>query len=307
MNYDFHSMNNLLSNWIKENKSFSIVRIDNTMECVLYCQYKNKEISQQQFNEQALIEGGVYPATTKYAFEVVIPTITNEMHKADALAFLDFSGYNLEEEQDFLNVFGDKPRFFTGHSYSVLDPGCLIVGARFGKPENPWTENLKGKKVLVISPLYETIMQQWEKRDLIWGKDKDKIVPFDLVGCIRSPHHPLLDENQFPGCTTWAENIEYIKNEILKYDYDVLLSSVSLQSSVFANFARDNGKIGIQTGGILQLFFGIKGNRWMNHQGYFDWHKMMNEHWIYPLKADEPQRKKQYSFLETTYAYWGNN
>ena len=25
MNYDFHSMNNLLSNWIKEDKSFSLI------------------------------------------------------------------------------------------------------------------------------------------------------------------------------------------------------------------------------------------------------------------------------------------
>jgi hypothetical protein len=64
------------------------------------------------------------------------------------------------------------------------------------------------------------------------------------------------------------------------------------------------GKIGIQTGGSLQLFFGIHGYRWYQVDYYKNWHKMYNEHWIHPLKEDEAQNRTQNTHLETNFAYW---
>lgn len=303
MSDNFFEINQLLSDWIKENKSFSVLRIDNTVGHVLSFQDMGARPFESVWNTNTLVEAGIYPSTMEYAYQKVLPKILDSMHKSDILGFVDV-GEELRYNHKFLEKFKDKPIFFTGHSYHVLDPGCLILGVRFGKPEKPWTQELKDKKVLVISPHYETILHQWEKIDLVWGEHRHKIVPFDLVDCIRAPLHPLLDDRQYPGCQTWEDTVEYIKGKIQSYDYDVLLSAVSQQSPIYANFAKDSGKVGIQTGGILQLYFGIKGNRWMNHEIYFDWHQMMNEHWIYPLPADEPQRKNEFGFLEANYAYW---
>lgn len=303
MNNNFFEINDLMSKWIKENKSFSVLRIDNTIGHVLSFQDMGIQPFQSVWNPNTLVEAGIYPSTMEYAYQKVLPKILENMKSCDILGFVDV-GQELRHNHVFLEKFKDKPIFFTGDSYHVLDPGCLLLGLKFGKTENPWTENLKGKKVLVISPHYETILRQWEKIDLVWGDYKEKITPFDLAGCIRAPLHPILDDRQYPNCETWEDTVEYIKNEISKYDYDVLLSAVSQQSAIYANFAKSCGKVGIQTGGILQLFFGIKGNRWMNHEIYFDWHAMMNEHWTYPLEIDEPQRKSQYNFMESNYAYW---
>lgn len=300
---NFFEVNDLLSSWILDKKSFSIVRIDNTMGYVLSHQDMLTKPSESIFNPSSLVQGGIYPSTMEYAYQIVLPKTLDSMYKSDIIMFADV-GDELRKNPRFLQKFENKVTIFSGHSYHILDPGCLLLGARFGKPDKPWTENLKGKKVLVISPHRETILRQWEKIDLIWGENKNKIVPFDLVDCIRAPFHPILDDRQYPDCNTWEETIEYIKSQIINYDYDILLSAPSVQSAFYANFAKDYGKVGIQTGGILQLFFGIKGNRWMNHEIYFEWHQMMNEHWIYPLEVDEPQRKNEYSYLETNYAYW---
>lgn len=301
---NFFELNDTISEWIKEGTPASLIRIDNTAGYVLDCMSKNTTPVNHFFNENTLIEAGINPRSMEYVYSYVYPKTLELMKKSDILGFVDISG-DISRNTNFLSQFQDKPIFYSGHTYHVLDPGLLVGEAEVGFVENPWTQNLKGKKVLVISSHYESIMRQWEKIDLVWGEKKDKIVPFDLVGCIRSPYHPILDDRQYNGCDTFEKLVEYIKKEIDRYDYDVLLTSVSHQSPFYADYAKQQGKIGIQTGGILQLYFGIKGNRWTQNIGYSKWQEMFNEHWIYPLEVDAPQRRKEYSFLETTFAYWG--
>jgi hypothetical protein len=301
---NFFELNDTISTWVQENKPFSLVRIDNTAGYVLDCISKGTLPVKQFFNENTLIEAGINPRSMDYVYSYVYPETIKAMKNSDILGFVDISG-DISRNAEFLSQFPNKPIFYSGHTYHVLDPGLLVGEAEVGYVENPWTQYLKGKKVLVISSHYESIMSQWEKMDLVWGQKKDKIVPFDLVGCIRSPYHPILDDRQYPGCNTFEKLLDYTKKEIDKYDYDVLLTSVSHQSPFYADYAKQQGKIGIQTGGILQLYFGIKGNRWTQNIGYAKWQEMFNEHWIYPLEVDAPQRRKEFSFLETTFAYWG--
>jgi hypothetical protein len=45
--------------------------------------------------------------------------------------------------------------------------------------DNPWSQYLKNKKVLVIHPFSETIKQQYLKKDLLW-KNKDVLPNFTL-------------------------------------------------------------------------------------------------------------------------------
>jgi hypothetical protein len=134
----------------------------------------------------------------------------------------------------------------------------------------------------------------------------DKIVPFELVDVIKSPYHPVMDPNQYPGCNTWEDTVEYIKAKIDTYDYDVLIAGSTTSSPMYAEHARQQGKVGIQTGGVHQLFFGILGYRWSPEaqNGYRKWAKLYNQHWMYPMEIDEPVNRDKYKFLETNYAYW---
>jgi hypothetical protein len=113
-----------------------------------------------------------------------------------------------------------------------------------------------------------------------------------------------MDNRQPPNCDHWLDSVNYIKELMDTYDYDILLSGCSTSSPLYCDHAKQMGKIGIQTGGTIQIFFGILGYRWTKGIGYENWKQMFNEHWINPLQVDEPQNRQKYISLETNFAYW---
>jgi hypothetical protein len=305
MIHNFFQLNELLSNLLKSNEPFSLLRIDNTMGYVLDSLQKNTTPVREFYNENTLVEGGVYPNNMNYAYDVVIPKTLEAMTYSDILGFVDLSG-DIQRNTEFTNLFGEKPKFYGHDSMLALDPCALLNVDGVHELENPWPTYLKGKKVLVISTHAETIKHQWKNMDNIWGLNKNKIAPFELVGIIKSPYHPVMDPNQYSGCDTWEDTVEYIKRQIDTYDYDVLIAGSTTSSPMYAEHAKQRGKVGIQTGGVHQLFFGILGYRWSPeaNNGYRPWAKLYNEHWMYPMQIDEPANRDKYKFLETNYAYW---
>lgn len=302
---NFHEINDLLYNKISNNESFSCLRIDNTAGYVLDCLLKDQNPSNQFYNENTLIEGGIFPNTLDYAINVVLKQTLDVMLRCDILGFVDISNEIRKGEIKF--KYGEKPMFFNP-DYFVMDPAALLGHAKahfnLDAPAVPWTKALKGKKVLIISTHSDTIKHQWKNIDSIWGSNRDIIAPFELVDCIRSPYHPSMDNRQPLNCSHYMESVESIKNVIDTYDYDVLLSGSTTSSPFYVDHAKSKGKIGIQTGGTIQLFFGILGYRWTEVPGYSEWHKMYNEHWMYALESDEAQNRKNHIGLETNFAYW---
>ena len=241
-----------------------------------------------------------------YAMNVVQKESFEILEKADILGFVDISG---EIKNGPLSKhFENKDMFFNPEFY-VMDPGALLGHAttHFGipKPDVPWTHYLKGKKVLVVSTHAESIKQQWKTIDKVWGNRRDLITPYELVDVIRSPYHPTMDDRQPPNCETWLDSVEHIKKIIDGYDYDVLLAGSTVSAPFYAQHAKERGKVGIQTGGAIQLHFGVYGYRWTKVPGHSEWHNMFNEHWIYPLKVDEANNRSLYPHLEANFAYWG--
>jgi hypothetical protein len=305
MIHNFFQLNELLSNLLKSNEPFSLLRIDNTMGYVLDSLQKNTTPVREFYNENTLVEGGIYPNDMNYAYDIVIPKTLEAMTYCDILGFVDLSG-DIQRNTEFTNLFGEKPKFYGHDSMLTLDPCALLNVDGAHQLDNPWPTYLKGKKVLVVSTHAETIKHQWKHIDNIWGWNKDKIVPFELVDVIKSPYHPIMDPNQYPDCDTWEDTVDHIKAKIDTYDYDVLIAGSTTSSPVYAEHAKQRGKVGIQTGGVHQLFFGILGYRWSPEaqNGYRKWAKLYNQHWMYPMAVDEPANRDKYKFLETNYAYW---
>jgi hypothetical protein len=305
MIHNFFQLNELISERLKSNEPFSLLRIDNTMGYVLDSLQKNTTPVNQFYNENTLIEGGIYPNNMDYAYDVVIPKTLEAMTYCDILGFVDLSG-EIQRNIEFTNLFGNKPKFYGHDSMLILDPCALLNVDGIHELENPWPTYLKGKKVLIVSTHAETIKHQWKNIDNIWGWNKHRVVPFELVDVIKSPYHPIMDPNQYPDCDTWEDTVDHIKAIIDTYDYDVLIAGSTTSSPMYAEHAKQRGKVGIQTGGVHQLFFGILGYRWSPeaNNGYRPWAKLYNEHWMYPMQIDEPINRDKYKFLETNYAYW---
>lgn len=305
---NFYEMNEYLAEVLQQGNPSSIIRLDNTAGYVIDSVLKNESISRQFFNPDTILEGGMYPNTEQFAIEVAYAKTFECMQRADCVGFVDISGV-IRTSSPLTQILSDKVLFFSdGHM--VFDPGSILGYSELyiehlthPKSFTPWTKNLAGKRVLAISTHAESIMHQWKNRHNVWGERLEDIAPFELVHVIRAPYHPSIDSRQYPNCNNWWDMVEYVKKLMEQYDFDVLLSGASTSSPMFVDHAKLMGRIGIQTGGVLQLFFGLLGGRWAKVQGYSDWHKMFNEHWIYPLKIDEPQNRVQ--GLESNFAYWG--
>jgi hypothetical protein len=158
---------------------------------------------------------------------------------------------------------------------NVLDP--LIL-------DNPWTEALTGKKVLVVHPFSESIAMQYNKRDKLF-KDENILPEFELktVKAVQS-----VGGKGAPEFKSWFEALDYMKTQISECDFDIALLGCGAYGLPLASYIKDIGKQAIYMGGSLQLMFGIMGKRWEN-QEYVAKH--VNEYWVRPSENERPKQR----------------
>jgi len=153
------------------------------------------------------------------------------------------------------------------------------LGSIFSKAS--WSQVLKGKKVLVIHPFAKSIKRQYEfHRDKIFGEYSDFILPeFASLQVIRAVQTIA---GNTEGYETWFDALEQMESEIDKADFDVALIGCGAYGFPLAAHCKRIGKLGIQIGGSLQLYFGIKGKRW-DDKGLY------NEYWVSPDESEQPK------------------
>lgn len=146
---------------------------------------------------------------------------------------------------------------------------------------NPWTEALKGKKVLVIHPFKSTIEAQYQKRELLF--EDPRILPeFEL--------HVLQAVQTIAGekderFEDWEAALSYMHQEAMKIDFDVAIIGCGAYGMPLAAKIKESGKIAIHLGGATQLLFGIRGARW----DHYLVSRFFNEHWTRPAESEKPK------------------
>lgn len=147
-----------------------------------------------------------------------------------------------------------------------------------------WTQALKGKRVLMVHPFVETMMAQYQKKHLLF-KHPDFLPDFELltVKAVQS----LGGSAQ---CTSWFDALDYMKAEMDKLDYDICIIGCGAYGMPLAAHAKRTGHVAIHLGGITQLMFGIKGNRWENRK---EWDGLFNDYWVRPSKDETPMAAKK--------------
>ena len=157
---------------------------------------------------------------------------------------------------------------------------------------SPWTLALAGKKVLVVHPFINTILQQYPLRRYIWGHKE--ILPDFQLDVLRVPLSPALIP---PKTQSWFETLEILKEDMTHRCFDVALIGAGAYSLPLVVHAKRLGKKGIHTGGETQFLFGIKGRRW---DGTIMYNRFYNEYWIRPLPDETPPNN---SIIENG-CYW---
>jgi hypothetical protein len=175
------------------------------------------------------------------------------------------------------NIFEEAENLLVPEDVTLIDPSSL-ESFRFAEP---WTVSLKDKKVLVIHPFKSSIDGQWKRKESIW-KNPDvlnfgELITYQSVQSIGGigPH------------SSWFESLKIMMDDISGIDFDVaLLGCGSYGIPLLGWIKSELKKSGVYVGGGLQLYFGIRGQRWDRSP---DVSCFYNDSWIRCTEQEKPR------------------
>lgn len=146
----------------------------------------------------------------------------------------------------------------------------------------PWTEALKGKKILVVHPFSQSIQSQYRIKNTIYS-GVHTLPDFELITykSIQS-----IAGNTPKGFDNWFQALDFMKSEISNIDFDIAILGCGAYGMPLAiSIKRDLKKKAIHLGGNTQILFGISGSRWENDPAFSH---IFNTHWAKPLPQETP-------------------
>ena len=266
---------NIFIEFLKQKKSFMVARLGATeSKAVIYPKFPKifKLLFKKTIFKRMFIWSGFYPVSEEN-IKKFSSLYINELSNTDVLA-----SWRMEEK-----LIPEVKKIKYKIKLRELEPYYS---------NNPWTNLLRNKKVLIIHPFTETIISQYKIRDKIF--DNKLILPEFEIDTIKAVQSLSGNDKRF---NNWFDSLEYMKDEITKKNFDIALIGCGAYGLPLASHVKKLGKIGIHMGGCLQLLFGIKGKRWDNDPII---QKMYNVNWVRPKDIDKP---KNYLKVEDG-CYW---
>ncbi|MFW2365490.1 MAG: hypothetical protein ACN4GW_03690 [Desulforhopalus sp.] len=200
----------------------------------------------------------------------------------EMLARLAVEAFGIVNHADVIGVWNGA---LDGEEYvvNICASKASLIGINELNPihsDEPWSQYLEGKKVLVIHPFEKSIVQQYEKREKLFSNPK--ILPeFELK--ILKPVQSIAGNYAHLPYNDWFEALESILEEISAVDFDIALIAAGAYGMFLADYCKSIGKQSVYMGSFLQIMFGICGKRWIDEGATF-----INEHWVRPLPEETP-------------------
>lgn len=190
-------------------------------------------------------------------------------------------------EVDILGSWLDEEKYFNKYIYQATKVQLDLLEPY--KSKTPWTNVLKGKKILVVHPFQNSIIKQYKIRKKLF--DDENFLPEFELKTIKAVQSIAGEKTIYKD---WFEALGYMKSEIDKVDYDICLIGCGAYGFPLAAHVKRTGKKAFHIGGSLQLLFGIKGKRWESDKS------LGNEFWVFPDNSETP---KDSSEVENS-CYW---
>lgn len=255
--------NFIISNKIKANEPLMIARFGAVeIKCIIYCllPFYLRFVLRDYVYKRMPLNAGFFPPSEKNFF-LFSDLMLKDAELCDVLA-----SWRPEEW-----IIRKRLVYSVKIDFEGLDPHPNL--------SNSWTKSLKGKKVLVIHPFSETIKKQYfEKRDKIFP-GTDFLPEFKSLTVIKAVQSISGNRTAFP---TWFDALHFMESKIDEQDFDIALIGCGAYGFPLSAYVKRHGKQAIHLGGVLQLYFGIKGKRWD------DWN-IYNEYWVNPSEEETPK------------------
>ena len=233
--------------------------------------YRNKiGILREQDKEEGCNNAGIFPITDEVIAEYIKIT-EKAAKKIDVLCM----GVWVPQLEELYRIYSPKAVPVSSMVLEICQDSVML-----------WTKALERMRVLVIHPFSALIRQQYKKRKYLFSKLGEDILPeMELI---------TYQAVQSIGGTTeymsWVSALEKMEKDISKIEFDIALIGCGSYGLPLGAYIKEKlNKKAIHVGGVLQLFFGIKGKRW-DERGYDTW--LYNEHWVRPTKDLRPLNYK---------------
>ncbi len=146
--------------------------------------------------------------------------------------------------------------------------------------EEPWSQALEGRRVLVVHPFAESIRRQYLRRAKLFPNPR--VLPdFELATI---PAVQSIAGNPC-GFASWFEALDAMCDKIASTRFDVAIIGAGAYGLPLAAFCKRLGRQAIHLGGPTQILFGIRGRRWDTRPEVAS---LYNEFWIRPSAAETP-------------------
>lgn len=142
--------------------------------------------------------------------------------------------------------------------------------------DRPWTEALKGKKVLVIHPFDKSIQENYKEKEKFF-LNSNFMPDFGLI-TLKAVQSIAGNKTQY---SNWFEALHSMEQQMKQIDFDIALIAAGAYGLPLGAYAKAMGKKAVHIGGYLQLYFGIKGRAW-------DKIGIYNEYWTSPKEEETP-------------------
>ena len=145
--------------------------------------------------------------------------------------------------------------------------------------EEPYLLAFKGKKVLVVSPFFDSIRKQYANKEKLF--ERPTLPDFDLL-----TYCPVVSfgdaKTSFP---TWEAALNHMFEDICKIKCDIVVLSCGAYGLPLGAMLYRKGYNVLHIGGMTQCWFGIMGKAYDRDP---DIKSLENEYWIRPSKKETP-------------------
>lgn len=181
---------------------------------------------------------------------------------------------------DLIGCYDDMPMRFVGAELPQART-CPLAALEPFRSDRPWTAALRGRKVLVVHSMTDTIVAQYARRCELFANG-DLLPEFGLQ-VYRSVNSAM---GLPTGFTDWFAALEKMQRDIAALDFEIAILGCGAYGMPLGAFIkRELGRKVVHLGGMTQLLFGIRGRRW---EGIPEYDRLMNGAWVRPLASDTP-------------------
>lgn len=229
---------------------------------------KKEDMTDQALRDHLWHHAGVFPATVAQ-FDRFADSYLSALSGVDLLGIMRAPG-----EYALVKASGSRPLLA---ELSSLEPYFSSA---------PWSEHLRGKRVVVVHPFVRSIGGQYAARRAEIFADS-RILPEFALRLIPAPQTIAGNTG---GFSSWSDALVQIKRELEREEFDVAIVGCGAYGLPAGAHVKSLGKVCVHLGGATQILFGISGARWRDNPAF---QALQTPAWRVPLESERPENWKK--------------